>query len=333
MIVHEFEVIERYFSPLFNKSSFVQVGPGDDCALFAPAAGFQCAVSTDTLVSGVHFLPNLEPERLAHRALAVNLSDLAAMGAQARAFTLAITLPSIDQAWLRGFSQGLARCASANAVSLMGGDTTRGPLSVTATVFGELRPGCGLHRSGAKVGDDLWVSGILGAAWSGLQVCSQAPAWLNLSDSDRQFAVDAFELPEPRLALGEALQPLGATAALDVSDGVAGDAQHIARASGCTVHIDLDQLPIFEPILAQAPNKETAWRVGLAGGDDYELLFTAPRESRAELISLSNKLGVPLTRIGRICPAGAEPLQLASQHESAVHALRTEALSGYNHFV
>lgn len=330
--MHEFELIRRYFSSLSQETSFVLLGQGDDSAVFAPAPEHVCVVSTDTLVSGVHFLPNLAPDKLAHRALAVNLSDLAAMGADARAFTLALTLPKTEPAWLATFSAGLARAAQASAVSLMGGDTTRGPLSLTLTVFGELPAGSGLLRSGAHVGDDVWVSGQLGAAWCGLQLCTAAPAWLALDQVARREALRAFDLPVARLALGKALRLAGVSAALDISDGLAGDARHIARASRVSLSIDLDALPVFTPLLAAAPDRATALRCALAGGDDYELLFTAPERCRSTLSEVSKQCDVPLHCIGKVHPQAEKLITYSANDEALAERIQSDVLGGFDHF-
>lgn len=330
--MQEFDLIRRYFASLSIQTDFVQLGQGDDSALFAPREGHSCAVSTDTLVSGVHFLPTLAPEKLAHRALAVNLSDLAAMGADARAFTLALTLPSVEEAWLERFSEGLTQCAQRYDVSLMGGDTTRGPLSLTLTVFGELPQGEGLKRAGAQEGDDLWVSGALGAAWCGLQLCTQPPAWLVLDESAMAQALRAFDLPIPRLAVGKVLRQLGATSALDVSDGLAGDAQHLAQASQKTLRIDLDALPVFSPLMLAAPDKATALQIALCGGDDYELLFTVPKQHRIKVADLAKASGVSLVRIGEVLPRAECSLVYVAKDSQLIVNTELEMLSGFDHF-
>lgn len=330
--MQEFELIRQYFSALSQNTEFVHLGQGDDSALFAPQADHVCVVSTDTLVSGVHFLPNLVPEKLAHRALAVNLSDLAAMGADAKAFTLALTLPAVDESWLAAFSSGLSQCAQRFGVSLMGGDTTRGPLSLTLTVFGELPKGEGLRRSGAQVGDDLWVSGELGAAWCGLQLCTKAPSWLLLSDSATAQAKQAFDLPIPRLGTAKALRLAGATAALDISDGLAGDAQHLAKASQKTLRIDLDALPVFSPLMLSAPDKVTALRIALGGGDDYELLFAAPKQLRSAVVDVAKSRGVPLVRIGEVLEPGASKVVYSAADNKLVDQLQLAPIAGFDHF-
>lgn len=331
--MHEFDLIQRYFAPLSQTSGFVQLGQGDDCAAFTPGSGQQCLVSTDTLVSGVHFFPTLVPEKLARRALAVNLSDLAAMGATARAFTLAITLPEVDEPWLSAFSHSLASSAQHYGVVLMGGDTTKGPLSLTMTVFGEVPQGQGLLRSAAQEGDDLWVSGELGAAWCGLQLRSSSqPDWLRFSPAAQELALDAFECPKPRLSLGEAIREMGGTAAMDLSDGLVGDAAHLARASGKSLSIDLDEIPVFAPLREAAPDIQTAWRYALAGGDDYELLFCVPKRLRHKVEGLSGQLGLSLTRVGGVNALAAEPIYFSSKTLADHVELRGLGWSSYNHF-
>lgn len=305
MSLGEFDLIERFFwRPAGQGPRRAVVGNGDDCAILAPAAGMQLAVSTDTLVEGRHFLSAVDPRRLGHKALAVNLSDLAACGAQPLAFTLALTLPRVDEPWLAGFSQGLLALADAHGCELIGGDTTAGPLSIGITVMGEVPAGQALLRSGARAGDDLWVSGWPGLARLSLEAFrgSLAPS---LSGDEFDLARLAMECPTPRVGLGLALRGL-ASAVIDVSDGLLGDLAHLLRRSRVGARLVLDALPVH-PVLATRPLPQQHDCL-LAGGDDYELVFTAPAAHRTRILALSDALDLPLTRIGAI---QAEPgLQL-----------------------
>lgn len=307
MSLGEFDLIERFFwRPAGLGPRHAVVGNGDDCAILAPAAGMHLAVSTDTLVEGRHFLSTVDPARLGHKALAVNLSDLAACGARPLAFTLALTLPRVDEAWLAGFSQGLLALADLHGCELIGGDTTAGPLSIGITVMGEVPAGQALLRSGARPGDDLWVSGWPGLARLSLEAFrgTLAPP---LSAEEFQLARMAMECPTPRVALGLALRGL-ASAAIDVSDGLLGDLSHVLRRSQVGARLVLDALPVH-PVLATRPLPQQHDGV-LAGGDDYELVFTAPAAHRAQILALGDTLALPLTRIGAIqVEAGLRLLQ------------------------
>ncbi len=307
MSLGEFDLIERFFwRPAGQGPRRAVVGNGDDCAVIAPAPGMQLAVSTDTLVEGRHFLSTVDPARLGHKALAVNLSDLAACGAKPLAFTLALTLPRVDEAWLAGFAQGLLALADAHDCELIGGDTTAGPLAIGITVMGEVPAGQTLLRGGARAGDDLWVSGWPGLARLALEAFrgTLQPA---LAGDDFDTARRAMECPEPRVALGLALRGL-ASAAIDVSDGLLGDLGHILRRSQVGAIVVLDALPVH-PVLGERPLSQQHDCL-LAGGDDYELLFAAPAEHRTRLVALSDSLGLPLSRIGAITAAlGVQLLQ------------------------
>jgi len=299
MSLGEFDLIARYFQRPEGQGPRRAIVPnGDDCAVIAPAAGMQLAVSTDTLVEGRHFLSTVDPARLGHKALAVNLSDLAACGAQPLAFTLALTLPRVDQTWLAGFSGGLLALADAHGCELVGGDTTAGPLAVGITVMGEVPAGQALLRSGARPGDELWVSGWPGEARLALEAFRGT--LVPPLDGETFDAVRLrMERPTPRVALGLALRGL-ASAAIDVSDGLLGDLGHVLRRSGVGASIALGALPV-SPWLAHRGQAEQADWV-LAGGDDYELLFTAPASRHAEVLAAGQAAGVPVHRIGRIDP-------------------------------
>ena len=297
MSLGEFDLIARYFQrPAGQGPRRAVVGNGDDCAVLAPAPGMQLAVSTDTMVEGRHFLSTVAPERLGHKALAVNLSDLAAAGAQPLGFLLALTLPRVDEAWLAGFARGLLALADEHDCELVGGDTTAGPLAIGVTVLGEVPSGRALLRSGAAVGDDIWVSGHPGEARLALEAF-RGTLVPGLSAEDFDTARLAMERPEPRVALGVGLRGL-ASAAIDVSDGLLGDLGHILARSGVGADLFAQALPVA-PCLAARPRAVQLDCI-LAGGDDYELLFTAPPAHREAVARLGAQLGLPLSRIGRV---------------------------------
>jgi thiamine-monophosphate kinase len=291
----EFDLIQRWFTRPARRAV---LGVGDDCALLAPTPGRQWAVSTDTLVEGRHFLPTVPPRRLGHKALAVNLSDLAACGAEPVAFLLSLTLPRVDEAFLDGFAQGLFALADAHGIELVGGNTTAGPLAIGITVFGEVPPGQALLRSGARPGDDVWVShpqgGGLGDARLALEVFRGRVA-LPADAFERVRA--RMEQPEPRVALGVALRGL-ASAAIDLSDGLAGDIGHVLARSGVGATLRLADMPCSAD-LATAP-ADLRRECLAAGGDDYELLFTAPPAHAARVREAAAAAGCAASVIGRI---------------------------------
>lgn len=286
----EFELIRRYFD---RPAKRALIGAGDDCALLRPDAGLDLAVTTDMLVEGRHFLPKAEPGALGHKALAVNLSDLAAMGATPRWATLALALPAVEPEWLAAFAEGFFALAERYGVELIGGDTTRGELrTLSVTAIGEVPPGLALTRGAARAGDDVWVSGELGGAS------------LALVHPEIAAAAERLRRPEPRVELGERLRHL-AHAAIDVSDGLAGDLAHILERSGAGAMIEYQRIPRGKYFAAlDKPDLERD--CVLSGGDDYELLFSAPREHRAEIEALAPELGLALTRIGEIRRGAAQ---------------------------
>src|SRR5574337_760005 len=324
--MNEFELIERFFT---RRASQAALGVGDDCALLQPAAGMQIAISTDMLIEGRHFLPDVDPRLLGHKALAVNLSDLAACGARPLAFTLALALPRADEAWLAPFSAGLFALADAHGCELIGGDTTAGPLAICITVFGEVPVGQALLRSGAHAGDDVYVSGTLGDARLALHALTGR---LALDSAALATARARLEQPTPRVALGLALRGV-ASAAIDVSDGLVGDLGHILAASGVGARIDtsiaIDLLAIcqYSALATATIDAQTRLDCVLAGGDDYELAFCAPPGARAAVQSAAAQAGTKVTRIGRI---EAEPgLRLVDGRGRAVAAPR---LHSFDHF-
>lgn len=288
----EFDLIDRYFKRPAVRNV---LGVGDDCALLAPAPGMQLAVTCDTLVEGRHFLSTVDPFKLGHKALAVNLSDLAACGAKPLAFTLALSLPQADEAWLAPFSRGLLALADAHGCELVGGDTTRGPLTICITAFGEVPAGAALLRSGARAGDEVYVSGTLGDARLALEVFRGT---LSVPAGIFEAARARMEQPTPRVALGQALRGV-ATAAIDVSDGLLGDLGHILHR--CSVGARIET-PAAAGLMAAAGPLDEAARLEyvLAGGDDYELVFTAPAARRDAVQAAAREARTAVTRIGRI---------------------------------
>jgi len=317
MPIGEFELIERYFTRPVRRAA---LGIGDDCALLAPAPGMQLAVSSDMLLEGRHFLSTVEPERLGHKALAVNLSDLAACGARPLAFSLALALPQAEAGFLEGFAAGLFALADRHGCELVGGDTTRGPLAVCISVFGEVPAGAALLRSGARAGDDLYVSGTLGDARLALEVFRGRVA---LEGTAFERVRRAMEQPEPRLALGLALRGV-ASSAIDVSDGLLGDLRHILQRSGVGATVEVDAVPRSAVLAAQAPGLQRLCT--LAGGDDYELLFSAPGSAAAAVAAAAAEAGVAVTRIGRIEQAAG--LRLVDADGRAV----ADGFGSFDHF-
>lgn len=332
----EFTLIERYFKRPQRQPGTV-LGPGDDCALIAPGPGLELAVTTDMLVAGVHFLPDTDPARLGWKSLAVNLSDLAAMGALPRWVTLAGALPAtlatVDQPWLEKFAAGLFACAEAYGVDLIGGDTTRGPLTLSITAIGEIEPGQALRRTGARVGDCVWVSGRPGLASLGLACLQNRPETRALPESWRRLCIAALEKPRPRVELGRALRGI-ASAAIDVSDGLLADLGHLCAGSGVAASLSLVQLPhLPKGQEYDADLRRIALECQLAGGDDYELCFTAAGSQSQAIAAIAARLELPLWHIGEIVPAGSD-----SDSEDRVSVYDPDlkpvefARKGYEHF-
>jgi len=293
----EFDLIERFFkagADAINPSPRIGLGIGDDCALIFPAPNEEMAVTTDMLVEGRHFFPGTSPELLGRKALAVNLSDLAAMGATPLGFTLAIALPHADSAWLEAFSKGLFSIAREFSCPLIGGDTTAGPLTISISAFGSMPKGEAIRRSGAKPGEDIWVSGQLGDARLALAALRHE---LDLTNDDLKFIEHRLHQPIPRIQLGKHLRGV-ATAALDVSDGLLGDLKHILDQSKVDAQIWIDRLPKSAFLLKQSPSIQNQYAA--CGGDDYEICFTAPEQQRDAIKKISQTLNLTLTRIGQI---------------------------------
>ncbi len=290
----EFDLIQRYFT---RPTPSATLGVGDDAALLRITEGMELAVSTDMLVSGTHFLADADPYLLGHKTLAVNLSDLAAMGATPRWATLSLALPEANEDWLRQFSAGFFALADEHGVELIGGDTTRGPLNLCVTIMGEVPRGQALRRDGAQLGDDIWVSGTLGEAALGL---AHLQGKVVLPEQVRTTCLAALHRPQPRVPLGMALRGI-ANSAIDISDGLVADLGHILECSNIAAEVRYDKLPV-PSFFASCGDVmfELAQQCVLAGGDDYELCFTAPVAVRDDIEVLAIRFNRPLTRIGKI---------------------------------
>ena len=295
----EFSLIDRYFT---HRTRHTLLGVGDDAALIRVKRGHVLAISADMLVEGRHFFKGADPDALGHKSLAVNLSDLAAMGATPRWATLALALPKADERWLAAFTRGFMRLARAHDVDLIGGDTTRGPLNLCVQIMGEVPANQALRRDGAQAGDDVWVSGTLGDA--ALAVAARHKR-IRLSRLQLAAVSRRLDKPAPRVALGMALRGV-ARSAIDISDGLLGDLAHICERSRVAAVIEFDALPRSALLRSLAANRLTQGAL-LSGGDDYELCFTAPVAKRAAVLRAGTRARVPVTRIGCIvrAPAGA----------------------------
>lgn len=320
----EFALIDRIRARSKGRDDIV-LGIGDDAALLQPLAGHWLAVTADTLNSGVHFPPETLPADIGWKTLAVNLSDLAAMGATPAWGTLALSLPEASEAWIDAFADGFFALADAHEWRLIGGDTTRGPLSLSVTAFGQVPHGQALRRDGAQGGDDIWVSGTLGDAAAALHLWQRGELDVTAvaQDADREFLRQRLLRPTPRVGVGLALSGI-ATAAVDVSDGLLADVGHIAARSSLRACVEPDRLPL-SPALQRTMTLERARSSALAGGDDYELCFCAPAANRSRLHAVAEQLGTPLTRIGRMVDgAGVDcpgmPVAQGYVHFSNAHA-------------
>ena len=288
--MNEFELINRYFNwPLSDPS--VVLGVGDDAALFEIDADCQLVTSTDTLSEGVHFFEGALPGDIAYKSLAVNLSDIAAMGAQAKCFTLSLTLPKLDERWLQEFSSSLKEASEFFNVSLIGGDTTRGPLNITITILGAVEKSKAIKRSGANIGDDIYISGSLGDA----ALCLKK---INEGSVPNITELNKLNKPVPRLKLGSALKNI-ASSCIDVSDGLEQDLSHILRASKVGAIIDSQSLPLSDTVRESIKTSQD-WGLPLCGGDDYELCFTSDKSNQTEIKKLSESLKIRITKIGVI---------------------------------
>ena len=320
MSLSEFELIQQCFAERAATSSRsgTKLGIGDDCAIVSPPAEHDLLVSVDTLVAEVHFPDNLAAAHIAQRALAANLSDLAAMGAMPAWFTLALTLPESDEAWLLEFSQGLFGMAEEYGIHLVGGDTTRGPLSVTIQVIGHAPAGEALRRDGARVGDLICVSGALGDAGAGLAIA------LNDEPHEANFLFERFVKPSPRLLLGQSLRAI-ASSAIDVSDGLLADLKHVLKRSNVGARLYSEKVPLSAELINRV-GRDEAQRLALTAGDDYELCFTVPANRAGELDEIAARADVVISVIGEII---TEPhLELLDAKGQPVSIDET----GYQHF-
>ncbi|WP_223670919.1 thiamine-phosphate kinase [Kangiella shandongensis] len=307
----EFDLIERYFNFHYDFSSssannsnrpVVVKGIGDDCAIFDIPNNYQLVTSTDTLVDGVHFFSELQPELIAYKALAANVSDLVAMGAKPLAFTLSITLPEVSEDWLAGFSQGLKEASKLFKIPLVGGDTTQGPLTINITASGTVKNGRLLQRNKAQVGDDIWVTGYLGEAAAALQLADKAlPGKQELTDAE-QMLWQALTTPQLPLKFARKLTKF-AQCGLDISDGLMADLGHILQQSQCGAVVDAEFLPV-SAALVEVVGLEQARQFALNGGDDYQLCFTTNNQYRNKVLNLAERYDVNATRIGRITKEG-----------------------------
>lgn len=291
----EFELINRFFTGRGITRRDVDLGIGDDCALVTIPEGCQLAVTTDTLVEGVHFFSDISPKALGHRILAVNLSDLAAMGAEPAWISIGLTLPNVDETWLEQFTEGMHDIAEYYNVQLIGGDTTQGPLTITVCAKGIVPKGKALTRSGAKVGDWLYVTGDLGDA--ALAIEARKQGW-ELNAEDRSYVQKKFDYPAPQVAAGQVLRGL-ANSAIDISDGLLADLNHILTHSGVGATIHADKVPL-STALENLPDEEVRLMLAMAYGDDYQLLFTVPDSNRVAVEKRLAEYGVKPTCIGQI---------------------------------
>ncbi|UJF18852.1 thiamine-phosphate kinase [Vibrio sp. SS-MA-C1-2] len=322
MSCNEFDLIARYFEQQNVNRNDVIVGIGDDCALLEVPEGCQIAISTDTLAAGTHFLADADPKLVAHKALAANLSDLAAMGADPAWVSLALTMPEADETWLTGFCEGFFSLAEYFNLQLIGGDTTKGPLSITITVQGFVPRGKSLRRSGAKIGDWIYVTGELGDSAAGLALILTPPDKLN---SIEKQLVERHYLADPRIVTGITLREF-ASSAIDISDGLISDLGHILKQSNVAAIINVDNLPLSPELIASHDDLSQAQKIALTSGEEYELCFTVPNHKREQLTVEMQRNGINATCVGQIKPGIG--LQLLNNEQK----VDWSSLSGYDHF-
>ena len=323
----EFNIIQQYFT---RPTRHTNLGVGDDAALVTVADGMHLVVSTDMSVAGTHFFHDAAPDDIGWKALAVNISDMAAMGAQAKWATLAIALPEINEQWLAEFSRGFFACADVFNIDLIGGDTTRGPLNISVTIMGEVPMGKALKRGSAQVDDDIWVSGQIGSAALGLACLQNKPSQgkIKLENDAMQTSIHALCRPMPRVNLWLALSGI-ATSCIDISDGLLADLGHILKASNCGATIDLEKIPCIDYLKNDLKNPQFQEYL-LAGGDDYELCFSAPASKRHEIELLSKQQNILLTCVGRTRMAiDLESVDLQAMYQNKPLSLLKR---GFDHF-
>ena len=321
MALSEFEIIRRFFT---HRARGAVLGVGDDAAIVRTRRGMELAVSADMLVSGRHFFSDADPQQLGHKSLAVNLSDMAAMGATPRWATLSIALPRVDARWLKAFMDGFMRLARRHRVDLVGGDTTRGPLTIAVQIIGEVPAGSALRREGARAGDDIWVSGTIGAAALAL---AARKGRIRLATGERRRLEQKLHAPVPRIALGAALRGV-ARSAIDVSDGLVADLGHICERSGVSAIIEKTRVPL-PGIKKYNLNQQVISTCMLSGGDDYELVFSAASARRDSIARLAGRLRVKLTRIGKVIRRRKGPLVTVLDASGRPFPL---GQTGYKHF-
>lgn len=314
----EFNLIKKHFT---RPTRHTNLGVGDDAALISISNGMELAISADMLVAGTHFFADCDAQQLGWKSLAVNISDMAAMGANAKWATLAIALPEVNEPWLAEFSRGFFACADAFNVDLIGGDTTRGPLTISVQIMGEVPIGQAIKRSGAQLGDDIWVSGKLGSAALGL---AHLQGKIVLENDALRASIHALHSPAPRAALGLALRGI-ATSCIDISDGLLADLGHILKASNLGAKLDLEKIPCMDFLKNNLENPQFQAFI-LAGGDDYELCFTAPSYVRDAILALLNTLNITLTQIG--VTNNSQQLHVLNQHQRAIIL----GCTGFDHF-
>jgi len=318
----EFNLIQQYFT---RPAHHTNLGVGDDAALISLSSGMDLAISADMLVAGTHFFLDADAYAIGWKSLAVNVSDMAAMGAKPKWATLAIALPEINHAWLAEFSRGLFACAEAFDIDLIGGDTTRGPLTISVQIMGEVPAGQAIRRSGAKIDDDIWVSGNLGSAAAALAHLQNKVV---IAGIDLQISLAALHTPQPRVALGLALRTI-ANSCIDISDGLLADLGHILEASHLNARINLASIPCLD-VIHHHLQQPAFQQYLLAGGDDYELCFTAAKSNREKIVQLSHTLGLPLTRIGETYQQSTEMQAqiIVEYQQQTIHI----AKKGFDHF-
>lgn len=317
----EFSIIDSYFKSKSYQRKDVSIGIGDDCAVTDVPSGQSLVITTDTLVGDVHFFADADPAAIAHKAVAVNLSDLASMGAEPAWLSLSLAIPEVDESWLEGFSQALAELTDYYAVQLIGGDTVKGPLAITITAHGFVPHGQELTRSGAKPGDLVYVTGTLGDAGAGLNILKNK---LSTSKTSEDYLTKRLHFPTPRLLAGTALRRI-ANACIDISDGLVADLKHVLESSHCGASIDVEKLPL-SVALKEATSADEAISYALHSGDDYELLFTVSEEQRGNLDIAFANYNIKATCIGQLTGAHGK-LELKQGDD-----VYSTTLSGYEHF-